>query len=129
MTQWDFGADVEQLLDAIGHQEGPRSMSSMVEAAGSLVRRGRADGSDALRRWLDANAEALVGQQLLIANVHAQQSPALELPRVLREWASRVEVPDPVEAVAYLKAEHPGLLRAWLLERVDDLVGEQLAGL
>lgn len=65
-------------------------MSSMVEAAESLVRRSGNDDLDAFHRWLDANAQALVGQQLLIANVHAQQSPALKLPRVLREWVNRV---------------------------------------
>ncbi|WP_297344888.1 hypothetical protein [Amnibacterium sp.] len=36
-------------------------------------------------------------------------------------------VRDPAQAVAWLKEEHPGLLRAWLLNQVQDLISEQLA--
>jgi hypothetical protein len=99
----------------------------MVQAAEVLVRRSRAEDPAGLDGWFRDNAEALVGQQLLVANVHAQLSPAADLQSVLSEWAARSENSTPAAAVAWLKEEHPGLLRAWLLSRVEELIADELA--
>jgi hypothetical protein len=76
---------------------------------------------------LSDNAEVLVGQQLLVASVHAQSSPAADLPRVLREWAAGADERTPAAAVAWLKEQYPALLRAWLLCKVEDLVADELS--
>lgn len=126
MAQWDFSADVDRLLRSVETGRAPRSMSQMVEATRAVV---RADGSDParLQAWLVANAEALVGQQLLAASVHAQPSPLTDLPRVLHEWTARADDPSAEAAVDWLKEEHPALLRAWLLARVEDLIAAEMA--
>ena len=125
VTQWDFAADLDRLLAGLRQGDGPQSMSGMVENAGALVEQARGDDPEQLARWLDDNAVPLVAQQLLIATVHAEQSPATELPHVVREWAAAREA-TAADAVAWLKEEHPGLLRAWLLGRVEELVAELL---
>ncbi len=126
LTQWDFVADLDRLLVSVAHEAGPRTMSGMAEAAASLVQRSRASDPTGLQRWLDDNAETLVGQQILVANVHAQQSPAIELPLAVRAWAAQHDDQNPAEAVAWLKENRPGLLRAWLLSRVEDLIAEEM---
>jgi len=126
VVQWDFSADLEQLVSLIDQGAGPRTMSSMAQSASSLIQRSRCDDPAGLERWFSENAEVLVAQQLLVANVHKQQSPATELPRVLREWAAHSEDQTPEAAVGWLKEEYPGLLRAWLLSRVADLIADEL---
>lgn len=128
MTQWDFRADVERLLALTGQEGGQSTMSGIVEMAQSLVLRGRRDDPAGLARWFNDNAEMLVAQQILISTVHAQRSPATGLPRLLHEWAARSEIQAPHAAVEWLKEEHPALLRAWLLSRVEDLIARELAG-
>lgn len=127
MAEWDFGADLEVLLALTREAEGPRTMSGMVAAATALIQRSRSEDPEGLRRWFDENAEVLVCQQLLVANVHSQPSPKTDLPRVLREWAARVEDRSAASAVAWLKEENPALLRAWLLSRAEDLIADELA--
>jgi hypothetical protein len=102
-------------------------MSEMIDAASSVVEASHADPA-ALRRWLSENAETLVGQQILVTAVHSQRSPSVDLPRVLREWASQGDRVTAASAVEWLKEEHPALLRAWLLTRVEDLIAAEMAG-
>ncbi len=126
MAEWDFGADLEALLALTREAEGPRTMSGMVQAATSLVQRSRSEDPEGLRHWFEENAEVLVCQQLLVANVHSQPSPRTDLPRALRQWAAQSEDQSAAAAVAWLKEENPALLRAWLLGRVEDLVADEL---
>jgi hypothetical protein len=100
-------------------------MSEMLTAASAVVDASQT-GPTQLRDWFDANAEMLIGQQLLVASVHSQQSPETELPRLLREWIRDAEDPSPDDAVEWLKQEYPGLLRAWLLTRVADLIAAEM---
>ena len=125
MAQWDFQADIADLLRQIQLGAGPRSMSQMVEAAHSLLEAGRAQPAE-LHCWLSDNLPALIGQQILVASVHAQSSPLVELPRVLRAWAGQSNDPTAAAAMEWLKEEYPGLLRAWLLCRVEELIDDQL---
>lgn len=127
MTQWDFAANLDGLLASVeGGDRGPRSMSEMVQAAATLVQRSRSQDPHGFERWCNENADALVGQQLLIANVHSEKAPSSDLPRTLRDWVAQDPTRGPTEAVAWLKENHPGLLRAWLLSRVEDLVGQEM---
>jgi hypothetical protein len=100
-------------------------MSQMIEAAETVVRAGRSDPAQ-LQRWLNDNAEVLVGQQILVSSVHAQLSAGTELPRVLRAWAAGVDLPTAAAAMDWLKEEYPALLRAWLLSRVEELLDAEL---
>ena len=125
MAQWDFQADIADLLRQIQLGAGPRSMSQMVEAVHSLLEAGRAQPAE-LQRWLSDNLSALIGQQILVASVHAQSSPLVELPRVLRAWAGQSNDPTAAAAMEWLKEEYPGLLRAWLLCRVEELIDDEL---
>jgi len=127
VTQWDFTADVEHLLAQVEDGGALRTMSSMVDAAYALVDSSGGADPAGLQRWLNDNAATLVGQQLLVANVHAQQDPRTALPRALDEWAARSEDRAPAAAVAWLKEEYPGLLRAWLLSRVEELIADEIA--
>ncbi len=125
MAQWDFQADIADLHRQIQLGAGPRSMSQMVEAVHSLLEAGRAQPAE-LQRWLSDNLPALIGQQILVASVHAQSSPLVELPRVLRAWAGQSNDPTAAAAMEWLKEEYPGLLRAWLLCRVEELIDDEL---
>jgi hypothetical protein len=125
MVQWDFAADVAALLRQTERGEGPRSMSQMLEAAETIVRGGRSRPAE-LQRWLDDNAETLIGQQILVTSVHAQSSALTELPRVLREWTAQFGQPNAAAALDWLKEEYPALLRAWLLSRVEDLIRAEM---
>ena len=102
-------------------------MSQMIEAAHAIVRHGRSDPVQ-VQRWMGDHAETLIGQQILVASVHGQRSPDVDLPRVLHAWAAAAD-PSPTAAAAmeWLKEEHPGLLRAWLLSRVEELLDAELA--
>lgn len=124
--QWDFAANLTQLLDLAERGDGPQTMSELIAAASSVVQRSQADPTQ-LRRWLDDNAQALVGQQLLVTVVHGQESPGVELLRVLRKWVAQTDDRTAAAAVEWLKEEHPGLLRAWLLGRVEELIAAELA--
>ena len=126
MAQWDFGVEVTRLLERTEHGNGPRTMTEIIGAASSVVAASHADPA-ALRRWLSENAEALVGQQILVTAVHSQQSPGADLPRVLQAWASQAGRVPASAAVEWLKEEHPALLRAWLLTRVEDLIAAEIA--
>ncbi len=101
-------------------------MTEMIDVASSVVAACHAD-QGALRRWLSENAEILVGQQILVTAVHSQQSPGTDLPRVLQDWASQAGPVTACAAVEWLKEEHPALLRAWLLTRVEDLIAAEMA--
>ena len=79
MAQWDFAGDIADLLDRTNLGDGPRSMSEMIEAAQAVVRVGRSHPAQ-LQRWLNDHAETLIGQQILVASVHAQSSPETEPP-------------------------------------------------
>ena len=79
MAQWDFAADIADLLDRTNLGEGPRSMSEMIEAAQSVLGVGRSQPTQ-LQRWLNDHAETLIGQQILVASVHAQSSPEHSCP-------------------------------------------------
>jgi hypothetical protein len=125
LAQWDFAADIADLLDKTNRGEGPRSMSEMIGAAQAVVRVGRSHPTQ-LQRWLNDHAETLIGQQILVASVHAQSSPEIELPRVLREWTADAPSPTGAAALEWLKEEYPGLLRAWLLSRVEELLHAEL---
>jgi hypothetical protein len=100
-------------------------MTEMIDAASSVVAASHADPG-ALRRWLSENAETLVGQQILVTAVHSQQSPGADLPRVLQDWVSQAGRVTAFAAVEWLKEEHPALLRAWLLTRVEDLIAAEM---
>jgi hypothetical protein len=126
LAQWDFQADIADLLRQIRLGAGPRSMAQMVEAVDSLLQAGRSQPAE-LQRWLSDNLPALIGQQILVASVHAQFAPLVELPRVLRAWAAQSNDPTAAAAMEWLKEEYPGLLRAWLLCRVEELVGDELS--
>jgi hypothetical protein len=125
VAEWDFAAGVGELLHQTERGAGPRSMSQMIEAAETVVRAGRSDPAQ-LQRWLNDNAEVLVGQQILVSSVHAQLSAGTELPRVLRAWAAGVDLPTAAAAMDWLKEEYPALLRAWLLSRVEELLDAEL---
>ncbi len=127
MTQWDFAVNLEQLLTSAGQVGGPTSMLDMMRTASAVVAQSRRDDPAGLHRWLDENADALVGQQLLIASVHVQPSPGAALPRALNDWLEGRGSETATEAVAWLKENHPGLLRAWLLSRVDEMIAAELA--
>jgi hypothetical protein len=59
--------------------------------------------------------------------VHARVDEAGRLPERLRAWASaQEERPSAADAVDWPRSEHPGLLRAWLLSRSEDLVAAEL---
>jgi hypothetical protein len=45
---------------------------------------------------------------------------------VLRAWAAESDNPTAAAAVEWLKEEYPGLLRAWLLCRVEELIDDEL---
>jgi DNA-binding HxlR family transcriptional regulator len=100
-------------------------MSQMVQAVDSLLEEGRAQPAQ-LQGWLSANLPNLIGQQILVASVHAQSSPSVELPKVLRAWAAQSDDPTAAAAIEWLKEEYPGLLRAWLLSRVEELIEHEL---
>ena len=125
LAEWDFAADVADLLHQTERGEGPRSMAQMIEAAQTVVRAGRSHPIE-LQTWLNDNAETLIGQQILVSSVHAQSSAATELPRVLRTWAASVDQPTATAAMEWLKEEYPGLLRAWLLSQVEGLLDAEL---
>ena len=92
MAEWDFQADIAGLLRQIQLGAGPRSMSQMVDAVDSLLEAGRSPPVE-LQGWLRDNLPNLIGQQILVASVHAQSLPLVELPRVLRAWAAEPITP------------------------------------
>ena len=100
-------------------------MSQMIETAEMLVRAGRSH-PDQMDRWLNDNAETLIAQQILVASVHAQSSAVTKLPQVLHAWRARAEGPTAGAALDWLKEEHPALLRAWLLSRVEELLADEM---
>lgn len=133
MTEWDFRADIAALMRAALDGKGPQTMSEMVAVAEQTVAYSTAQESRALDEWLHANATTLVGQQLLVYSVHSQTDVQDRFAAALREWAAanpagQQEVPsDPAPAVVeWMKERHPGLLRAWLLGKIEDLVRQAL---
>ena len=45
---------------------------------------------------------------------------------MLRAWAAQSDDPTAAAAIEWLKEEYPGLLRAWLLSRVEELIEHEL---
>lgn len=127
MAEWDFRADVTGLLARVTGGSGPRTMSQMIEAAEAVVRSGRSDPV-AFGRWLDDNAETLIGQQILVASVHAQSSPQTHLVELLRDWQAGKDGCTAADALVWLREEHPPLLRAWLLGRAEGLIATVMQG-
>jgi hypothetical protein len=125
MTQWDFAAELDRLLDPADSSRRPESMAEIVELATALAERARTD-PQSFQAWVADNALPLIGQHLLASSVHAQPDPERDLPRTLAEWAAGVAEPSAAAAVEWLKQEHPALLRAWLLTRVEELIADEL---
>ncbi len=131
MAQWDFCANVEELVALSADGQGPRSMPAMLSAAEQVVTRLRAEDPAALRQWLDDNANLLIAQQVLAMSVHAQRGASDEIGALLRDWlvgqtGNEVHMPS---AVVWLREEHPAQLRAWLLSQVDRLVESEITRL
>ena len=131
MAQWDFCANVDELVALSADGQGPRSMSAMISAAREVVARLRAEEPTALQQWLDTNADFLIAQQMLATSVHARQQPGDDVSVLLRGWISgRTDTEaDGQSGVAWLREEHPAQLRAWLLRQVDWLVEGEIARL
>jgi hypothetical protein len=131
MAQWDFCANVDELVALSADGRGPRSMSAMLAAAREVVARLRAEDPAALQEWLDANADFLIAQQMLATSVHAQRAASDDVSALLRDWIfgrAGAEA-DGRSGVAWLREEHPAQLRAWLLSQVDRLVEGEITRL
>jgi hypothetical protein len=131
MAQWDFCANVDELVALSADGRGPRSMSAMLSAAREVVARLRAEDPAGLQKWLDDNADFLVAQQMLAGSVHAQQAASVQVSALLRDWSfGRTGTePDGRSGAAWLREEHPAQLRAWLLSQVDRLVEGEITRL
>jgi hypothetical protein len=112
MAQWDFCANVDELVALSAEARGPRSMSAMLAAAREVVARLRAEDAVALQQWLDANADFLIAQQVLATSVHAQQAARHDVSALLRDWISgrAAAEADGRSGVAWLREEHPAQL-------------------
>jgi hypothetical protein len=131
MAQWDFGANVDELVALSAAGRGPSSMAGMLTAAREVVARLRAEDPVALHEWLDANADFLIAQQVLAASVHAQQAAGDDVRLLLRDWLHDRAggAADAGSGAAWLREEHPAILRAWLLSQVDRLVEDEITQL
>jgi hypothetical protein len=131
MAQWDFGANVDELVALAADGRGPSSMAEMLTAAREVVARLRVEDPVALHEWLDANADLLIAQQVLAASVHAQQAAGDDVRLLLRDWLydRAGEEADAGSGAAWLREEYPAILRAWLLGQVDRLVEDEIARL
>jgi hypothetical protein len=131
MAQWDFGANVDELVALAADGRGPSSMAKMLTAAREVVARLRVEDPVALHEWLDANADLLIAQQVLAASVHAQQAAGDDVRLLLRDWLydRAGEEADAGSGAAWLREEYPAILRAWLLGQVDRLVEDEIARL
>jgi hypothetical protein len=106
-------------------------MAGMLTAAREVVARLRVEDPVALHEWLDANADFLIAQQVLAASVHAQQAAGDDVRLLLRDWLddrARGDA-DAGSGAAWLREEHPAILRAWLLSQVDRLVEDEITRL
>jgi hypothetical protein len=131
MAQWDFCANVDELVALSSDGRGPTSMAEMLTAAREVVARLRAEDPIALHEWLDANADFIIAQQVLATSVHAQQAPSDDVSLLLRDWlydqaGTEADAPS---GTAWLREEHPAILRAWLLSQVDRLVEDEITRL
>jgi hypothetical protein len=131
MTRWDFSANVDELVALSADGRGPSSMAGMLTAAREVVARLRAEDPAALHEWLDANADFLIAQQVLAASVHAQQAADDDVRLLLRDWLydRAGGGADAGSGAAWLREEHPAILRAWLLSQVDRLVEDEITRL
>src|SRR5450432_4561371 len=86
MAQWDFCANVDELVALSTDGRGPTSMAEMLAAAQQVVARLRAENPVALHQWLDANADFLIAQQVLATSVHAQHAASDDVRLLLRDW-------------------------------------------
>jgi hypothetical protein len=130
MAQWDFCANVDELVALSADGRGPTSMAEMLTAAREVVARLRAENPVALHQWLDANADLIIAQQVLATSVHAQQAASDDVSLLLRDWLyDRVGTEDAMSGAAWLREEYPAILRAWLLSQVDRLVEHEITRL
>jgi hypothetical protein len=130
MAQWDFCANVDELVALSTDGRGPTSMAEMLAAAQQVVARLRAENPVALHQWLDANADLIIAQQVLATSVHAQQAASDDVSLLLRDWLyDRVGTEDAMSGAAWLREEYPAILRAWLLSQVDRLVEHEITRL
>jgi hypothetical protein len=130
MAQWDFCANVDELVALSADGRGPTSMAEMLTAAREVVARLRAENPVALHQWLDANADLIIAQQVLTTSVHAQQAASDDVSLLLRDWLyDRVGTEDAMSGAAWLREEYPDILRAWLLSQVDRLVEHEITRL
>jgi hypothetical protein len=130
MAQWDFCANVDELVALSADGRGPTSMAEMLTAAREVVARLRAEDPVALHQWLDANADLIIAQQVLTTSAHAQQAASDDVSLLLRDWLyDRVGTEDAMSGAAWLREEYPAILRAWLLSQVDRLVEHEITRL
>jgi len=131
MAQWDFCANVDELVALSTDGRGPSSMAEMLAAAREVVARLRAQDPVALHEWLDANADVIIAQQVLATLVHAQKTASDDVSLLLRDWLydrAGTEA-DARSGAAWLREENPAILRAWLLSQVDRLVEDEITRL
>ncbi len=133
MAEWDFRADIDTLMGAALNGKGRQSMTETVAAADQIVTYSTAQGPGDLEKSLLHNASMLVGQQLLVLSVHSQRDILTRFRAALGQWADEGDTGDHNDisdkaspAVEWLKERYPGLLRAWLLSQIDNLVREAL---
>lgn len=119
MPRPDFDASVDELDERAWNGEGPQTFSDIVATAERLARE---TAPEVLTAWLRHHAVSLIGQHLLVAAVNTQRDVEARFSALLRESG-------PVDAetlVERLKEEHPGLLRAWLMQQLPPLVAARL---
>jgi plasmid stabilization system protein ParE len=126
-TPWDFEAALNELLVLQGTEAAWKRWDDLRDAAEQVVAEGKASGAGELRAWLEANAEALIGQQLLVRAVHRKRDAPADMTHVLHDWLSQASAEATAsDAVAWLQREEPALMRAWMLTLLPELVGREL---
>lgn len=126
-TPWDFEAAINELLVLQGTDGAWKRWDDLRDAAEQVVTKGKTSGAGGLRAWLEENAEALIGQQLLVRAVHRKRDAQADMTCVLHDWISKAPVgATPSDAVAWLQREEPALMRAWVLTLLPELVGREL---
>lgn len=133
MTKWDFCADVDALVSLSLDGRGPVAMTEIMDTAAATVDRLGEQTPESLSSWLHANAVTLLAQQLLVASVHSQVDVDERFDQAVSQWRNQVanhsdKGGDEQSALDWLRANRPGLLRAWLLTQLPSLVGRRIAG-
>lgn len=131
MAQWDFCANIDELVALSADGRGPSSMAEMLAAAREVVAQLRARDPVALHEWLDSNADVIIAQQVLATSVHAQKTAGDDVSLLLRDWLyDRADTEaDARSGAAWLREEYPAILRAWLLSQVDRLIEDEITRL